>query len=150
LSKTPTVFNNIQDVAYDAWKLAPPNMETPGPAVGGYPLMGSHFFNTSPSGTGISPVWDFRAASAKGNPDAFVLAAKVASIPAPTGPMDVDWVQLKSVTGALATQVCTASPLRFWYRSDLICPATRFTAPIHEEELPQLQFVLFWTFAHSN
>jgi len=69
--------------------------------------MGSHFFNPPPSGTGISPVWDFRAVSAKGNPDAFVLAAKVANIPAPSGPKDVDWLQLKSVTGALATQVCS-------------------------------------------
>lgn len=106
LSKMPAIFNNIQDVAYGAWKLAPPNMKTLG-TMGGYPRMGSHFFNTSPSGTGISPVWDFRAVSAKGNPDAFVLAAKVANLPAPSGPKDVDWLQLKSVTGALATQVCS-------------------------------------------
>jgi len=105
LSTIPDVFNNIQNVAYDGWKQAPPDVKTLGPVVGGYPFMGSHFFSTSPSGTGISPVWDFRGAIAKGNPDAFVLAAKVANIPAPTGPQDIDWVQLKAVSGALATQI---------------------------------------------
>ena len=113
MSKIPAVFNNIQDVAYDIWNLAPSNLKTPGPPSGGYPLMGSHYFATSPSGTGISPVWDFRAASAKGNPNAYVLAAKIGDLPAPTGPTDVDWLQLKSVTGALATQVCSARSLRY-------------------------------------
>jgi len=136
LSKVPAIFNNIQDVAFATWKQAPPNLKTLGPAACGYPLMGSHFFNTSPSGTGISPVWDFRAASAKGNPDAYVLAAKLAAIPAPSGPNDVDWLQLKAVTGALATQVCDSASL---VRTVLMYPETRFTAPIHEEEFPQLQ-----------
>ena len=137
LSKVPAIFNNIQDVAYAAWKLAPPNLKTLGPAVHSYPLMGSHFFNTSPSGTGISPVWDFRAASAKGNPDAYVLAAKLAVIPAPSGPSDIDWVQLKAVTGALATQVCDIASVLV--RTILMYLETRFTAPIHEEVFPQLQ-----------
>lgn len=69
------------------------------------PLLGEHYFVTSPSGTGLSPVWDFRGASAKGNPNAFVLAAKVGDLPAPTGSQDVDWLQLKNVTGGLATSV---------------------------------------------
>jgi hypothetical protein len=109
LSKLPDLFNNIQNVAYGAWELAPPNVKPLVPVVASYPLMGSHFFITSPSGTGISPVWDFRGASAKGNPNAFVLAAKVANLPAPTGSHDVDWLQLKSVSGDLATQVCNSA-----------------------------------------
>jgi len=104
LSKLTTPFNDIQDLAYQAWKAAPPSLKLPGPSVG-YPLMGSHYFQPSPSGTGLSPVWDFRAASAKGNANAFVLAAKVGDLPAPTGPNDVDWLQLKSVSGSLATQI---------------------------------------------
>jgi hypothetical protein len=67
--------------------------------------MGQHYFVTSPSGTGLSPVWDFRAASAQGNPNAFVLGAKVGDLPAPTGSSDVDWLQLKNVSGSLATSV---------------------------------------------
>ena len=69
-------------------------------------FMGNHFFITLPSGKGISPVWDYRAGIAKGIPEAFVLAAKVANVPAPTRSQDVDWLQLKSVSGSLSTQVC--------------------------------------------
>jgi len=106
LSKVPAAFNNIQDFAFVAWELAPAAINKDiGHDVGGYPLLGSHFFINATSGTGISPVWDFRGASAKGNPDAFTLAAEGATIPAPTGPQDIDWVQLKSVSGALATQI---------------------------------------------
>ncbi|KAF8967757.1 hypothetical protein BDZ97DRAFT_1755842 [Flammula alnicola] len=104
LSSVPAVFTNIQDEAYRLWQSLPTSPKTL-PAANGYPLMGSHFFATSPSGTGISPVWDFRGASAKGNPDAFVLAAKIGDLPAPTGAQDVDWLQLKSVEGSLATQI---------------------------------------------
>jgi len=109
--------------------------------VGGYPLLGSHFFINATSGSGISPVWDFRGASAKGNPDAFTLAAEGASIPAPTGPQDVDWVQLKSVSGALATEVCDrAHALQGCIV--LMCPAIRFTVLIQEEEFHPLRCVL--------
>lgn len=73
-------------------------------------FMGNHFFITSPSGTGLSPVWDYRAGVAKGNSEAFVLAAKVADVPAPTSVQDVDWLQLKSVSGSLATQVRNCLP----------------------------------------
>ena len=93
----------MQDLAYDLWNASP------GPANSTPPMsssfIGNHFFITS--GTGLSPVWDYRAGAAKGNPDAFVLAAKVADVPAPTSIRDVDWLQLKSVSGSLATQVCT-------------------------------------------
>lgn len=99
-------FNDIQDQAYNLWKASPANGTPPNLSS----LMGKHFFITSPSGTGISPVWDYRAAAAKGNPEAFVLAAKVADVPAPTSVHDVDWLQLKSVSGLLATQVCNCVP----------------------------------------
>lgn len=101
LSQFP-IFDDVQDMAYMLWKASPADGKPPMTTS----FMGSHFFITSPSGTGISPVWDFRAGAAKGNPDAFVLAAKTADIPAPTGPQDVDWLQLKSVSGSLTTQVC--------------------------------------------
>ncbi|PPQ78677.1 hypothetical protein CVT25_010698 [Psilocybe cyanescens] len=106
LSKITPIFNTVQDLAYAAWKIMPASVKTPGGSpLMGYGFLGSHFFVTSPSGTGISPVWDYRAGSAKGNADAFVLAAKVGNIAAPTGSKDVDWLQLKSVQGSLATQI---------------------------------------------
>ena len=99
-------FNEIQNLAYDLWIASPAN-ETP-PMSSSF--MGNHFFISSSSGTGLSPVWDYRAGVAKGNPEAFVLAEKVADVPAPTSSQDVDWLQLKSVSGWLATQVCTYVP----------------------------------------
>jgi hypothetical protein len=60
---------------------------------------------TSLAGTGVSPQWDFSSAALAGHPDAFVLAAKVGDIPAPTGSPDVDWLSLNKVKGNLATQV---------------------------------------------
>jgi len=104
LAKITPIFNCIQDAAFDAWKDAPPSFKI-GPSTMGYPLMGNHFFQPSPSGTGISPVWDFRAGAAEGNPNAFVLAAKVGDLPSPDSTSDVDWLQLKSVSGSLATQI---------------------------------------------
>jgi len=94
-------FNDVQDLAYDLWIASPANRTSPMSSS----FMGNHFFITSPSGTGLSPVWDYRAGVAKGNSEAFVLAAKVADVPAPTSVQDVDWLQLKSVSGSLATQV---------------------------------------------
>ncbi|KAH9479339.1 hypothetical protein JR316_0007929 [Psilocybe cubensis] len=106
LTKLGPIFNGVQDLAFAAWKIMPASIKTPGRTpLMGYGFLGSHFFVTSPSGTGISPVWDYRAGSAKGNSNAFVLAAKVGNTPAPTGKQDVDWLQLKSVQGSLATQI---------------------------------------------
>jgi len=95
-----TEFDVIQDLAYELWNDYPANATPPMSST----LMGNHFFITSPSGTGLSPVWDYRAGAAKGNSEAFVLAAKVADVPAQSA-QDVDWLQLKSVSGALATQI---------------------------------------------
>jgi len=98
ISQSPE-FVDIQDLAYDLWIASPTNVTPPMSSS----FLGNHFFITS--GTGLSPVWDYRAGAAKGNPDAFVLAAKVVDVPAPTSSQDVDWLQLKSVSGSLATQV---------------------------------------------
>jgi len=106
LSSNASAFDAVADIAYGAWKACPASIKTLGPTgAGSYPMLGSHYFIPNPSGTGLSPVWDYRAIIAKGNLDAFVLAAKVTNTPAPTGPQDVDWLQLKSVSGQLATAI---------------------------------------------
>jgi len=94
------VFDDIQDLAYGLWKASPSNFKLPMTITS---FMGNHYFITSPSG--LIPVWDYRAGAAKKNPAAFVLAAKVADVPAPTGSQDVDWLQLKSISGGLANQI---------------------------------------------
>jgi len=69
--------------------------------------LGDHYFVKNDAG-GLSPVWDFRAGAAKGNPDAFVLAAKKGNTPAPTGSQDVDWLFLQAVRGKLAASIYRA------------------------------------------
>jgi len=94
------LFNNIQDVAFDQWsKSNDLNSITQKTPV----KLGEHYF-ISNNGS-ISPVWDFRGDSAPSQPDAFVLAAKVGDLPAPNHQVDVDWLQLKRVSGDLADSV---------------------------------------------
>lgn len=67
---------------------------------------GKHFF--TPTASGTAPVWDMRAVGPKGvqgKTGAYVLAAKVANLPAPSGTGDVDWLQLKNVEGLLAKDI---------------------------------------------
>lgn len=102
LSKKDKSFENIQDSAYEAWTAAPGNSLV---ELGKkYKKLGAHFFIKNNNG-GISPVWDFRGDAAPDQPDAFVLAARVAGLKAPTGSQDVDWLQLKGVSGGLAASV---------------------------------------------
>ncbi|KAJ6562597.1 hypothetical protein B0H19DRAFT_1210201 [Mycena capillaripes] len=103
-------FPKLPEIAYTMWKFAPPTaaisqiIEYMQPFHASF-VLGQHFFVTSPSGTGISPRWDFSSAALEGHPDAYVIAAKVGDIPAPTGTPDVDWLSLNKVEGNLATQV---------------------------------------------
>jgi len=69
-------------------------------------VLGQHYFVTNPfTGTGVSPTFDFRAASRKGDPNAFVIANKTGDIPAPSGSQDVDWLELTGAIGDLAKHV---------------------------------------------
>lgn len=62
---------------------------------------------TSPSGTGISPMWDFTSTGkSAGNATAFVMAAKVGDMVAVTSPAtNVDWLALDRVEGQLASKI---------------------------------------------
>ncbi|KAJ7326282.1 hypothetical protein DFH08DRAFT_926228 [Mycena albidolilacea] len=63
-----------------------------------------HYFITNPSGAGLSPKWDFT--SSTGDASAFVVAAKVGDVPAPSdSSTNVDWLSLNRVDGDLATQI---------------------------------------------
>ncbi|TDL23783.1 hypothetical protein BD410DRAFT_150392 [Rickenella mellea] len=69
-------------------------------------VLGQHVFVTNPvTGTGISPQFDFRSASRKDDPNAYVIASKVGNIAAPTGKQDVDWLSLMNARGSLSTQI---------------------------------------------
>jgi len=71
-------------------------------ALGSSPLvLGHHYFVTNPTGAaGTSPKFDFTSDSQSGNPDAFVVTAKTAGIPAPHNPtINVDWLELAAIPG---------------------------------------------------
>ncbi|KAJ6555834.1 hypothetical protein B0H19DRAFT_1261982 [Mycena capillaripes] len=70
-------------------------------------LLGFHYFVTSPSGTGISPKWDFTSTgNFVGNANAFVLGAKVGDVLAPkNSATNVDWLALNNVQGSLASKI---------------------------------------------
>jgi Protein of unknown function (DUF3455) len=65
---------------------------------------GQHYF-VDQSGT-LVPVWDLRSSGENtGNPNAIVFAQKVKSASSPDGPQNVDWVELKKLSGGLANFV---------------------------------------------
>lgn len=65
-------------------------------------VLGQHFFIKNPvTGTGISPVFDFRTGRSQGDSQGFFLGAGQGSLPAPTGKQDVNWLQLSHVQGDL-------------------------------------------------
>ncbi|KAJ6595519.1 hypothetical protein DFH09DRAFT_1134861 [Mycena vulgaris] len=108
IDKTPA-FANIQTVAFKAWSAMPASISatTVGAKIAAPTLLGFHYFVPSPSGTGISPKWDFTSTGKfAGNSTAFVLAAKAGSISSPVAPTtNVDWLTLNNVQGALASKI---------------------------------------------
>ncbi|KAF9258943.1 hypothetical protein L218DRAFT_707052 [Marasmius fiardii PR-910] len=67
-------------------------------------VLGQHFFVSNPvTGKSISPKWDFT--NVQKNPNFFVVVDKKAAIPAPTGPQDVDWLDLTNISGSLSFEV---------------------------------------------
>ncbi|KAJ7032444.1 hypothetical protein C8F04DRAFT_659828 [Mycena alexandri] len=103
-------FSNLPDIAYAFWKFAPPTFPVSQIISFMQPfhasmVLGQHYFVNSPSGTGVSPKWDFTSAALAGHPDAFVIGTKVGDIAAPTGFPDIDWLSLDKAEGSLATQV---------------------------------------------
>ncbi|KAG6823481.1 hypothetical protein H0H93_003586, partial [Arthromyces matolae] len=105
-------FANITDFTYALWHAAPSFLTASSiisvlHPVGTPAILGQHYYVTNPvGGVGVSPKWDFTSQGAtRGNPNAYVVASKVASLNAPTGAQDIAWVQLAAVTGSLATEV---------------------------------------------
>ncbi|KAF7373946.1 hypothetical protein MSAN_00607000 [Mycena sanguinolenta] len=108
LDHTPE-FATVQTRAFEIWDRAPAGTSATsiGAHVGAPHLDGFHYFVTSPSGTGLSPKWDFTSTGRfAGNATAFVLGAKVGDILAPTDPAtNIDWLELTAVEGDLASTV---------------------------------------------
>ena len=107
------LFSTIQNDAFNIWVNASSSLTTQDviKTLGNDPLvLGQHYFvangtDIATGGPAISPVWDFISDAGKGNAEAFVVAAVMGDIPAPTGTADVDWLQLRNVEGKLADTV---------------------------------------------
>ncbi|KAL4258841.1 hypothetical protein AB1N83_009673 [Pleurotus pulmonarius] len=105
-------FDTIQNSFFTIWSQVPNNVPASS-IVALFGLdrtltnVGEHYFITNPiTGSGLSPKWDFTSRGAtSGNRNAFVVGARAGGIPAPTGPQDVDWLQLTNVQGRLADEV---------------------------------------------
>jgi hypothetical protein len=125
IDKTPA-FATIQTTAFKAWSAvrAGVSPSTIGDKIGAATLLGVrshcsylytfslnsfqyHYFVPAPSGTGLSPKWDFTSTGKfAGNSTAFILAAKAGDILAPTNSAtNVDWLMLNNVQGSLASKV---------------------------------------------
>ncbi|QRV82741.1 hypothetical protein RhiJN_10756 [Ceratobasidium sp. AG-Ba] len=76
-----------------------------GPVIQSSPfVLAHHYFitNPAPGATGITPVFDARADSKKGDPTAFVAVKKVANSPAPTDSAhNVDFLSLQNIGGTI-------------------------------------------------
>ncbi|KAH9162055.1 hypothetical protein EDB89DRAFT_387572 [Lactarius sanguifluus] len=104
-------FSKIEEDAFAAWTADPcdnpyeQNLAQDFQAKFNVSVSGQHYFIANPDGS-LAPVWDFRAdGPTKGNPGAIVVAAEAGDIPSPTGPPNVDWVELTNVSGKLASTV---------------------------------------------
>ncbi|KAF7365918.1 hypothetical protein MVEN_00467000 [Mycena venus] len=108
IDKSPA-FASIQTTAFNAWNAAPAgaSANTVGGRIGTPTLLGFHYFVTSPSGTGISPKWDFTSTGKfAGNSSAFVTGSKVGDITAPTdSATNVDWLAINNIEGSLASKI---------------------------------------------
>ncbi|KAH7870889.1 uncharacterized protein C8R40DRAFT_613845 [Lentinula edodes] len=104
-------FTSLQSTAFAAWNSSTSTAvsSTSGVlssanVISSPITLGQHYFITNPvTGSGLSPKWDFTSNALAGNADAFVVAAKIDDVAAPTGSADVDWLYLTNLTGTTGT-----------------------------------------------
>jgi hypothetical protein len=103
-------FSTIQKDAYNYWN---PYWSSD-PFEPGYSQLLKSHYDIAPYGEyyfleqngSLVPVWDLRSTGPyAGNPDAIVYAQKVKSVPSPEGSYNVDWVELKKISGGLANLI---------------------------------------------
>lgn len=63
--------------------------------------LGDHFHiaNPVPGATGLSPVWDFRTAVKKDDPNGYITAKEAGTLDSPAGPSNIKWVRLDNIGG---------------------------------------------------
>lgn len=103
-------FSSIQNDAYNYWK----SYSSSNPFETGYSQLLKSHYDISPYGSyyfveqngSLIPVWDLTSTwPYAGNPNAIVYAQKVKNVPSPQGSYNVDWVELKKMSGELANVI---------------------------------------------
>ena len=111
---TTSEFSTIQNDLYTVWTQVVPDSVSIQDIIDYFhqantpAILGQHFFQPNPvTGSGVSPVWDFRSNPRfAGNDNAYVLGAVNGSIPSPTDPTDdVAWLHVVNVQGGLASDI---------------------------------------------
>ena len=103
-------FSTIQHDAFYDWDTCPsfdplePGLVQEMEDLYGITEDGAYYF-VEQNGT-LVPVWDLRSDGPfAGNPNAIVFAQKDKSAPSPDGPVNIDWVELKKLSGGLANLI---------------------------------------------
>lgn len=115
----PNLFKTIQEPLYDAWVNLTSDITVQEiiaiiPAlVNPDIIQADHYFLPNPSGSGISPVWDFRVAERfKDEVNAFILGQGAGSVAAPVDPAhNINWLRVREISGEIANEV---------YRTDTV------------------------------
>lgn len=78
-------------------------------ALGLFPdpiVLGQHIYVPSPTGSGLSPKWDFTSSGGTaGNPNAYAIGVKNGDLPSANPTVNIDDVSLKVIKGDLASQI---------------------------------------------
>ena len=141
---SPELFATIQEPIYQAWvnisqDITVQQITAVIPALlAPEVIQADHYFIPNPAGSGLSPVWDFRATQRfQGKEDAFVVGTGVASVAAPVDPANnINWLRIRKVAGDAADEVyridtiggqppSSVSLLLLWFRepgSLIACP----------------------------
>lgn len=66
-------------------------------------VLGDHYFIPNPAvnGTGLTPVFDFRAGVKKGDPSGYISVKKLGGTASPAGSSNVDWLMLQNIGGTI-------------------------------------------------
>lgn len=105
------VFDTAPETAYVAWD-ATTGLVTPQDVITALALvpdplvLGQHMYVPNPVGSGLSPKWDFTSSGGTaGNPDAYVIGAKVGDLPSADPTLNIDSLMIKAVKGSLASEI---------------------------------------------
>lgn len=110
---SPTLFRSIQEPLYEAWvnltsEITVQHLTAVIPALlTPEVIQADHYFIPSATGTGLSPVWDFRTSQKFHGQDNAVFVGKGAGsvVPPVDPPHNINWLRVGKVSGDIADEV---------------------------------------------